>query len=173
MSTILRTFQFGLLVLLLVVNSGYAQVSAEKAAADEWIKANESSLKDINQRIWSLAELGLQEHKSSKILQDLLSANGFKVKRGVADMPTAFVASYGTGKPVIAILAEYDALPGVSQQWLGLMQSTAMRAAILFLAPPVPPLLLLPDTRWRSTACQAPFDCTAVPQRRPLSERSI
>ena len=116
MSTILRTFQFGLLVLLLVVNSGYAQVSAEKAAADEWIKANESSLKDINQRIWSLAELGLQEHKSSKILQDLLSANGFKVKRGVADMPTAFVASYGTGKPVIAILAEYDALPGVSQQ---------------------------------------------------------
>ena len=70
---------------------------------------------EIAQKIWGYAELGYQEEKSSGLLQKILEAEGFKIEIGVADIPTAFVASYGSGKPVIAILAEFDALPGVSQ----------------------------------------------------------
>ena len=65
--------------------------------------------------IWNYAEVGYKEQKSSALLQQILQSNGFTIEKGVADMPTAFVASYGSGKPVIAILAEYDALPGLSQ----------------------------------------------------------
>ncbi|MFT4819717.1 MAG: aminobenzoyl-glutamate utilization protein B [Candidatus Azotimanducaceae bacterium] len=65
--------------------------------------------------IWNHAEVGYQEHQSSQLLQDTLKAEGFKVEAGVADIPTAFVASYGSGGPVIAILAEFDALPGINQ----------------------------------------------------------
>lgn len=67
------------------------------------------------QKIWDLAEIGYKEEQSSALLQDLLSKAGFKIEKGVADMPTAFIASYGQGKPVIGILGEFDALPGVSQ----------------------------------------------------------
>jgi aminobenzoyl-glutamate utilization protein B len=72
-----------------------------------------------NQEIWALAELGLEEHRSSAKLVGLLKKAGFRVKEGVAGMPTAFVAEYGTGAPVIGILAEYDALPELSQQAAG------------------------------------------------------
>ena len=65
--------------------------------------------------IWSLAEMGYLENKSSKLLQDTLSASGFEVKTGIAGIPTAFVAEYNNGGPVIGILAEFDALPGLSQ----------------------------------------------------------
>ena len=67
-------------------------------------------------QIWEWAELGYQEEKSAQLLQEKLKAAGFSVKSGVAEIPTAFVASYGSGKPVIGILAEFDALPGVSQE---------------------------------------------------------
>jgi len=70
---------------------------------------------DVAHQIWTHAELGYIEHKSTKLLQDKLSDAGFEVEAGVADIPTAFAASYGSGKPVIGILAEFDALPGVSQ----------------------------------------------------------
>ena len=70
---------------------------------------------DVAHQIWTHAELGYIEHKSTKLLQDKLSDVGFEVEAGVADIPTAFAASYGSGKPVIGILAEFDALPGVSQ----------------------------------------------------------
>ena len=73
-------------------------------------------LKSINKFIWDAAEVGLQEHKSSGRLIDTLKSAGFEVESGVADMPTAFIASYGSGKPIIGILAEYDALPGMSQK---------------------------------------------------------
>jgi aminobenzoyl-glutamate utilization protein B len=66
--------------------------------------------------IWSYAELGLQEYKSSALLIDTLEREGFTVEKGLAGMPTCFVASYGSGQPVIGILAEYDALPMVSQK---------------------------------------------------------
>jgi aminobenzoyl-glutamate utilization protein B len=65
--------------------------------------------------IWNYAELGYHEDKSSALLQQDLKAAGFAVQPGVADEPTAFIASYGQGKPVIAILGEFDALPGLSQ----------------------------------------------------------
>jgi aminobenzoyl-glutamate utilization protein B len=65
--------------------------------------------------IWSYAELGYREKKSSVRLQELLKNEGFRVDAGVAGMPTAFVATYGSGRPVIGVLAEFDALPGLSQ----------------------------------------------------------
>lgn len=86
-----------------------------KNAATSWIDANSNALKRINKNIWTYAETGLQEFKSAKELTDFLKANGFTVESGVAGMPTAFVASFGSGSPVIGILAEYDALPGLSQ----------------------------------------------------------
>ncbi|MCX6562716.1 MAG: amidohydrolase [Candidatus Aminicenantes bacterium] len=70
----------------------------------------------ISDSIWSYAELGLQEVKSSKLLADTLEQAGFKVERGLAGMPTCFVASYGSGKPVIGLLGEFDALPMLSQK---------------------------------------------------------
>jgi aminobenzoyl-glutamate utilization protein B len=66
-------------------------------------------------RIWGAAELGYRETRSSSLLQQLMTSNGFSVEVGVAEIPTAFTAVYGKGKPVIAILAEFDALPGLSQ----------------------------------------------------------
>jgi aminobenzoyl-glutamate utilization protein B len=68
------------------------------------------------QQIWDYAEMGYKEVKSSALLQQTLADNGFKVEPGVAGMPTAFVATYGSGEPVIAILAEFDALPGLAQE---------------------------------------------------------
>ncbi|SEB00656.1 amidohydrolase [Pedobacter hartonius] len=69
----------------------------------------------ISKDIWGFAEMGYQEEKSSALLETQLEQAGFKMEKGVAGIPTAFVATYGSGKPVIAILAEYDALPGISQ----------------------------------------------------------
>ena len=66
-------------------------------------------------QLWEWAEVGYQEQKSSSLLQSELKAHGFKITPGVAEIPTAFVAEYGEGGPVIAILAEYDALPGINQ----------------------------------------------------------
>jgi aminobenzoyl-glutamate utilization protein B len=73
---------------------------------------------DIALKIWDYAEIGYQEVKSSALLQEQLKKEGFTVEAGVAAIPTAFVATYGSGKPVIGILAEYDALPGVWQEAL-------------------------------------------------------
>ncbi|MFP4082784.1 MAG: amidohydrolase [Candidatus Aminicenantes bacterium] len=70
---------------------------------------------DVSNAIWEYAETALQEYQSSKLLAEILEKQGFSVKTGVAGLPTAFVASFGEGKPVIGILAEYDALPGLSQ----------------------------------------------------------
>ncbi len=71
---------------------------------------------EIAQSIWELAEMGYQEEKSSKLLQETLTDAGFSINKGVAGIPTAFIAEYGSGAPVIAIMGEYDALPGLSQE---------------------------------------------------------
>ena len=71
---------------------------------------------EIASKIWRWAEVGYREVQSSSLLADELEAAGFRVTRGVADIPTAFVAEFGEGKPVIGILAEYDALPGMEQE---------------------------------------------------------
>lgn len=70
----------------------------------------------ISKQIWDFAELGYQEEKSSALLEEQLKKEGFDVKTGVAGIPTAFVATYGSGKPVIGILGEYDALPGLATE---------------------------------------------------------
>lgn len=94
------------------------KIEKEKKFVLDWLAQPEIIEKfgRLSDTIWSYAELGLQEYKSSKLLADTLEEAGFKVDRGVAGMPTAFVASYGSGKPVIAILGEYDALPMLSQK---------------------------------------------------------
>jgi aminobenzoyl-glutamate utilization protein B len=70
----------------------------------------------ISRQIWETPELGFHENKSSTLLQSELRANGFQIEAGVAQMPTAFTATYGSGKPVIVIMGEFDALPGLSQK---------------------------------------------------------
>jgi aminobenzoyl-glutamate utilization protein B len=72
--------------------------------------------KQVSKQIWDYAELGYHETQSSELLREQLKAAGFRVQAGVANEPTAFIASYGEGKPVIGILGEFDALPGLSQQ---------------------------------------------------------
>ena len=80
------------------------------------IDSRQSTYTDVARQIWAFAEVGYQEQKSSALLQQQLRAAGFTVRAGVADIPTAFVASFGSGKPVIGIIGEYDALPGLSQE---------------------------------------------------------
>ncbi len=89
------------------------------------IDAQRQTYADVAKQIWSFAEVGYQETKSSALLQQQLKTNGFDVRAGVADIPTAFVATYGSGKPVIAIIGEFDALPGLSQD------ATPRRSAIV------------------------------------------
>ena len=81
-----------------------------------WLAQNQARMSEVNRRIWSLAELPLKEYQSSATLVHWLEENGFEVQKAVGGLPTAFVASYGEGGPVIGILAEFDALPGMSQQ---------------------------------------------------------
>jgi aminobenzoyl-glutamate utilization protein B len=79
------------------------------------IDARAKTYGDIALQIWSFAEVGYQETRSSALLQDQLRSAGFSVTAGVAEIPTAFVATWGTGQPVIGIVGEFDALPGLSQ----------------------------------------------------------
>jgi aminobenzoyl-glutamate utilization protein B len=86
----------------------------EKAQAN--LQASYDTYKQTALEIWKYAEMGYKEVQSSVLLQKTLKNNGFEVQAGVAEIPTAFVATYGSGKPVIGILAEYDALPGLAQE---------------------------------------------------------
>jgi len=80
-----------------------------------WLNKQAVALIALSNRIWAFPELGLEEHRSSTLLMDFLAAQGFSVEKNVAGMPTAFVAAWGDGKPIIGINCEYDALPGLSQ----------------------------------------------------------
>jgi aminobenzoyl-glutamate utilization protein B len=91
-------------------------MTSEKACAFTWIDENRPRLITISDRIWEFAELGLVEVQSSAILAEELERHGFTVERGLAGMPTAFLASWGKARPVIGIMGEYDALPGLSQK---------------------------------------------------------
>lgn len=103
-------------VLCLLHLSAFAQFDKEKQVVIDNLDKNFPKYSEIAKEIWDYAELGFLEEKSTAILQKQLEQEGFKIDKGVAGMPTAFVATYGSGKPVIGILAEYDALPGLSQQ---------------------------------------------------------
>ena len=91
-------------------------VAAIKTQALQDLQGRYADYRQVAQSIWGFAEVGYKEAKSSALLQKTLKDNGFTVQAGVADIPTAFVATYGSGKPVIGILAEFDALPGLAQQ---------------------------------------------------------
>jgi len=90
-------------------------LGVESSDLDSRIDKHQELFEDIAMQIWDIAEVGYQEYKSSKLLQDTLKEHGFNIQNNVANIPTAFIAEYGSGKPVIAILGEFDALPGVSQ----------------------------------------------------------
>ena len=88
----------------------------DKTSLYESIDSRSEKSWEMATKIWQWAEPGYQESRSSALLAETLESAGFSVERGVAGMPTAFIATAGSGKPVIAVLGEFDALPGVSQQ---------------------------------------------------------
>lgn len=102
----------------LVICTSFAQdkMNKTKEAIIASVDKHEANLIKISDEIWALAETAFEEDKSSKILSDYAELQGFTVERGVAGMPTAFVATYGSGSPVISVLGEFDALPGISQK---------------------------------------------------------
>ena len=105
---------FTIFIILIVSNNFFAQ--SNKKDVQKSIEKRAKDYENIAKSIWGWAEMGYLEEKSSALLQKTLSDAGFSIKAGVADIPTAFVAEYGSGLPIIGILAEYDALPGISQE---------------------------------------------------------
>jgi len=100
--------------LVLVALSAFSQTDKEKMIKS--LDAKHAHYADVANQIWGFAELAFQEKKSSALLQMELEKAGFKMEKGVAGMPTAFIATYGSGKPIIGILGEFDALPELSQE---------------------------------------------------------
>ena len=109
----MKSFYYTSLFLLLCLTIN-AQQSIDEALKQMDTKA--PFYGDIAHTIWGFAEMGYQEKQSSALLQKTLKDEGFTITGGVAEIPTAFIAEYGSGSPIIAILGEYDALPGLSQQ---------------------------------------------------------
>ncbi|MDN5201315.1 amidohydrolase [Fulvivirgaceae bacterium BMA10] len=111
-------FSLKSLILILSVslayNLSYAQkLSKLKKATLQEVEGLRDEVQSMAESLWQYSETALFEHKSCNLLISKLENAGFTIEKGVADMPTAFVASYGQGQPIIGILAEYDALPGV------------------------------------------------------------
>ena len=104
------------LFMLMAISSSAQKMNSNKKTLVASIEKHKSELIKISDSIWALAETAFEEHKSAKILADYAEKNGMTVERGVAGIPTAFTATYGSGKPVISILGEFDALPGISQK---------------------------------------------------------
>lgn len=103
--------------LLLLSTTIVAQkIDSNKKAVIASIENHKAELIKISDSIWAKAETAFEETESAKILADYAEKNGFTVERAVAGIPTAFTATYGSGKPVISVLGEYDALPGISQK---------------------------------------------------------
>jgi len=104
-----------LLAALLAPAASLAQDGDANAVITQFLNAQRTDFEEVALRIWDWAEVGYQEEKSSGLLQEQLTAGGLSVEAGVAGMPTGFIAEWGSDGPVIGILAEFDALPGVSQ----------------------------------------------------------
>ncbi len=108
---------FTCILLVTMVSTLQAQkLKANKKLVVQSVEDHETELIALSDAIWAHAETAFNEAESAKLLADYAEKNGFDVERGVAGMPTAFVATYGSGKPVISILGEFDALPGISQK---------------------------------------------------------
>jgi aminobenzoyl-glutamate utilization protein B len=87
-----------------------------KETAWKWIEDHKDELAKVSDEVWGFAEYGLLEEKSSRLIASTLERHGFRVRLGVAGMPTAITAEWGSGKPVIGLMGEYDALPGISNK---------------------------------------------------------
>ncbi len=98
-----RTLLLGILICTGISLSAQ-KMNANKKAVMASVENHKAELIKISDSIWELAETAFNEHGSSKILADYAEKNGLAVTRGVADIPTAFTATYGSGKPVISIL---------------------------------------------------------------------
>lgn len=109
------SFPFRLAILCLWLTAQPARAQPQDAALAT-ISRLEPTAWTNAQQIWDWAEPGYQEHQSSQLLSDWLAGHGFRIEKGIAEIPTAFTASYGEGRPIIAILGEFDALPGLAQQ---------------------------------------------------------
>ena len=133
---IVSIIKYLLLVMVIVsipfIAFAATEVKQVKATAIKWVDENATHIADVSRKIWEYAEIGLKEFKSSDLLVSELEANGFKVKRGLAGMPTSFVGTYsrGPGKPVIGILAEFDALPNGHSCGHNLFGTGSVAAAI-------------------------------------------
>lgn len=92
-----------------------SSIANEKKVVIQSLEAKKQQYVDVATNIWNLAELGYKEGKSANLLQSMLKEEGFTIETGVAGIPTAFTATFGSGSPVIGVLGEYDALPGFSQ----------------------------------------------------------
>jgi aminobenzoyl-glutamate utilization protein B len=101
------------LALLVCGHASAQSLSSEKQTALDAVDQISSQIHLMAMRLWDYSEIALMEAQSADFLIGVLEQEGFSVQRGVADMPTAFVASWGSGGPVIGVLAEYDALPGI------------------------------------------------------------
>ncbi len=114
--------RFGSVVLAVVFPAASVAVAqevafeAEKRQVVDAVSAQYADLTRLSDQVWAFAETALREKRSARAVADYLEERGFRVERGVAGMPTAFVAEFGRGAPVIGILGEYDALPGISQK---------------------------------------------------------
>ena len=107
-----NTFQKQSAVLIALV---FSIATMADSSLNMSINKHQETFEDVALKIWDWAEVGYQEYKSSELLQSELASHGFTVTKGVADIPTAFIAEFTNGGPVIGILGEFDALPGLMQ----------------------------------------------------------
>src|SRR3954468_1897642 len=112
----MRQYLRSVAVFIVLMTAGGAAQRDDRGPLTAGIDARREHYAGVAKQIWAFAEVGFQEQKSSALLQQELRAAGFQVRAGVAEIPTAFVATYGSGKPVVAIIGEFDALPGLSQE---------------------------------------------------------
>ena len=111
-----RTYPiFPVIAAILPIMAVAEQPSAAHQQIKELVERHSAEFAQASKTIWGYAELGYHEEKSTAVLQHALANAGFRIEAGVAAEPTAFIATYGQGKPVIGILGEFDALPGLSQ----------------------------------------------------------
>jgi aminobenzoyl-glutamate utilization protein B len=105
------------------------QVSQMKAEAFAIVDANADRIGRINDAIFSYAEIGFQEYKTIDLVTKTLEEAGFRVERGVAGMPTAYMARYGSGAPVIGLMSDFDGVPGTSQKPVSLVHDPIVPGA--------------------------------------------
>ena len=116
-----------ILVMLPLVAIAGSTKKKEQAIAS--IDKRKSEFTNLSDQVWTFAETALRETRSAKLLADYAEKQGFTVERGVSGMPTAFIATYGKGRPTIGILGEFDALPGISQKPIPIKEAYESGAA--------------------------------------------